>query len=66
MAIESSFNVGDVVQLKSGGPKMTVKSAGKETVWCVYFEGGKYATESFHPDCLAVSDKSGGFAVAST
>ena len=39
-----TFRVGDVVQLKSGGPRMTVTSvdndaAGVPTVWCTWFEG---------------------------
>jgi uncharacterized protein YodC (DUF2158 family) len=39
-----SFEPDDVVQLKSGGPLMTVEQVGEaamtgeETVWCVWFE----------------------------
>ena len=38
-----SFKPGDVVQLKSGGPPMTVEQIGKdmaeiETVWCTWSE----------------------------
>jgi uncharacterized protein YodC (DUF2158 family) len=33
------FNVGDVVQLKSGGPRMTVTSELGEEVLCVWFAG---------------------------
>lgn len=40
-----SFEPGDVVQLKSGGPLMTVDHVGpqhmmgdEEVVWCVWFE----------------------------
>jgi uncharacterized protein YodC (DUF2158 family) len=38
------FQAGDVVQLKSGGPKMTVESTeaiggGKTFVDCIWFEG---------------------------
>jgi len=38
------FEPGDVVQLKSGGPLMTVEQigqdsmTGEDTVWCVWFE----------------------------
>lgn len=38
------FEPGDIVQLKSGGPQMTVEQVGKEAmlnvdrVWCVWFE----------------------------
>jgi|HubBroStandDraft_6_1064221.scaffolds.fasta_scaffold1490829_2 uncharacterized protein YodC (DUF2158 family) len=41
---ENPFKVGDVVQLKSGGPRMTVTAAAKDTagvdcVWCSWFIG---------------------------
>lgn len=41
----ADFNPGDVVELKSGGPKMTIKkfedlSAGRSAV-CDWFEGNK-------------------------
>lgn len=38
------FKPGDIVQLKSGGPEMTIKHVGKQNysddlgVWCVWFE----------------------------
>jgi uncharacterized protein YodC (DUF2158 family) len=39
------LKVGDVVQLNSGGPKMTVTMVGDNygtpTVWCVWFENTK-------------------------
>lgn len=39
-----TFNIGDVVQLKSGGPKMTItsmsaNSKGEPTAWCEWFVG---------------------------
>jgi uncharacterized protein YodC (DUF2158 family) len=40
-----NFKEGDVVQLKSGGPEMTIKSfgvfTGKEGAVCVWFAGTK-------------------------
>jgi uncharacterized protein YodC (DUF2158 family) len=46
--MEAEFSVGDVVQLKSGGPKMTIDTIGKfgmgstrDQAKCVWFEGTK-------------------------
>jgi len=51
-----SFNVGDMVQLKSGGPHMTITRigiAGGETMlWCAWFEGTRDAYALFPPDAL--------------
>lgn len=51
------FKIGDVVQLKSGGPLMTVSSVGeKSTVNCYWFneKSGEYELKyaSFKPDML--------------
>ncbi|ARP68127.1 MULTISPECIES: YodC family protein [Mesorhizobium] len=58
----SEFAAGDVVQLKSGGPQMTVEQVGKTSmtdedgVWCVWFEkiGNKQVVqrETFPPVAL--------------
>jgi uncharacterized protein YodC (DUF2158 family) len=44
------FNVGDVVQLKSGGPKMTVNSVSEEhaemMVHCTWFVDSKELVDS--------------------
>jgi uncharacterized protein YodC (DUF2158 family) len=44
--MDHEFKAGDVVQLKSGGPKMTIEGIGKyglaathEQAKCVWFEG---------------------------
>jgi uncharacterized protein YodC (DUF2158 family) len=39
----NGINVGEVVKLKSGGPKMTVNSVGQDsngvmTAWCSWFD----------------------------
>ena len=57
------FAPGDIVQLKSGGPLMTVEQVGKdamteqEAVWCTWFEkvGNRQErqTASFNPVTLA-------------
>jgi len=40
---ESGFKIGDVVRLKSGGPKMTVEEVddSADTVHCKWFVGGE-------------------------
>ena len=47
----SAIVVGDSVQLKSGGPKMTVAEIkpwnGVMTAWCDWFEGSKKMSDSF-------------------
>ncbi|BBD98875.1 DUF2158 domain-containing protein [Sphingobium amiense] len=57
-----SFEPGDVVRLKSGGPLMTVEQVGtaamtgEDTVWCVWFEkiGNRQARQeaTFRPSSL--------------
>jgi uncharacterized protein YodC (DUF2158 family) len=51
-----SINVRDAVQLKSGGPKMTVISVGElngvPTVWCEWFEGFKSKSATFNLELL--------------
>ena len=62
------FNIGDVVQLKSGGPKMTVhriirggdlemlasalKGADKGDIECKWFENGRIESSYFKPMML--------------
>jgi len=48
------FQIGDVVQIKSGGPRMTVSSPqdtygynGHESVHCVWFNGSTRLEELF-------------------
>jgi len=58
----NQFKIGDVVQLASGGPKMTVTDVGndgfgKPTVWCAWFvstkDGGlKEENSTFPPAAL--------------
>lgn len=59
-----SFNEGDIVKLKSGGPKMTVTSVGDRlgtpSVWCSWFTSGKSNSEVFPVSAVEiVSDKNG-------
>lgn len=41
------FNVGDLVQLKSGGPAMTVAGIDSQSVDCTWFDGPKLTSGSF-------------------
>jgi uncharacterized protein YodC (DUF2158 family) len=58
------FKAGDVVRLKSGGPKMTVTQIGERAligglaVWCVWFDGQKKFEDTFTPEALEVADDS--------
>lgn len=56
-----AFKPGDVVQLKSGGPKMTVvdiaadqySPSDKPQVWCTWFDDKKKReSDSFPPESL--------------
>jgi uncharacterized protein YodC (DUF2158 family) len=49
-----NFTIGDVVQLKSGGPKMTVTSFGHgdKSVEAGWFAGSKHESSFFHPESL--------------
>jgi uncharacterized protein YodC (DUF2158 family) len=51
MATENEFNIGDVVMLKRGGPRMTVEGIGsaldEKAVNCVWFDGSKRVRKSF-------------------
>jgi uncharacterized protein YodC (DUF2158 family) len=52
-----AFKTGDVVQLKSGGPKMTVDCRipdSTDKLICKWFEGKEVRTEVFREDMLIV------------
>jgi uncharacterized protein YodC (DUF2158 family) len=50
------MKVGDLVQLKSGGPCMTVLDV-KATVKCGWFTGGRYYDACFPAECIEGSVK---------
>lgn len=55
------FKPGDIVVVRSGGPKMTVSQCaedglGKMKVWCEWFEGTKQMSGTFSPAVLKLSD----------
>lgn len=54
------LKIGDVVRLKSGGPKMTITEIGKygysdhEQVKCVWFDSNKKTEDLFEKEVLEV------------
>ncbi len=54
--MSDEFKPGDIVQLKSGSPKMTVTSVGTilgvPRAWCTWSEGGKSQSEVFPVESL--------------
>jgi uncharacterized protein YodC (DUF2158 family) len=57
--IAEQIKKGDVVKLKSGGPKMTVTQVGERmgapTVWTTWFDGTKAIEGAFPPEALEVA-----------
>ena len=49
-----NLNAGDLVQLKSGGPKMTIERLmpSGDSFKCTWFSGNKHNTEVFRKDAL--------------
>lgn len=48
-----TFKKGDVVQLKSGGPHMTVMGeASADHLWCTWFAGAKNERKTFPVETL--------------
>ncbi len=57
-----TFQIGDVVRLKSGGPRMTIQSVGdfskeglKVGVLCVWFKDQEKNQSVFHPNSLEIA-----------
>lgn len=48
----TNFKIGDVVQLKSGGPKMTVSAIDKGKVFTKWFAGAKSESSYFPLEAL--------------
>jgi uncharacterized protein YodC (DUF2158 family) len=57
-----SFKAGDVVQLKSGGPQMTIHAINNDVATCVWFEGKKVHRDTFATVLLTPSRSGIGFA----
>jgi uncharacterized protein YodC (DUF2158 family) len=52
----TELKTGDVVRLKSGSPKMTIKGPDGDTIWAVQWidRNGKLQSDSFHEDMLDI------------
>ena len=50
--MSAPFNVGDVVEMKSGGPHMTVEKGEGGTVYCAWFDGKDVKRGHFPPGML--------------
>lgn len=48
------FEIGNVVELKSGGEPMTVEGVSEDSIDCVWFNGKKVERSSFNPATLAI------------
>lgn len=42
-----NLNTGDIVQLKSGSPKMTVSHKLNDDVYCIWFDGEDFRNKIF-------------------
>lgn len=49
--MENQFKVGDVVILKSGGPRMTVNNVSENGIECIWIEGS-YHRATFNSEVL--------------
>jgi uncharacterized protein YodC (DUF2158 family) len=59
--MSDEFKAGDLVQLKSGGPKMVVEQVGEDfgrrkRVWCNWFDGNKKSSDTFAPEQLKIAE----------
>jgi uncharacterized protein YodC (DUF2158 family) len=60
MTEQSTFKVGDVVRMKSGGPRMTVVSEGGEQTGCQWFDEKKTLQSGrFHTQALELATDGG-------
>jgi len=54
--MKTAFKVGDLVELKSGGPTMTVKVLGTDYILCQWFAGKKLEQGRFVAESLKVAE----------
>lgn len=56
--MSDTFKIGDIVQLKSGGPKMTVTAVLGKVVHTAWFSGSKKETGAFPFDAIIIHQES--------
>jgi uncharacterized protein YodC (DUF2158 family) len=55
-ALMTDFAIGEVVKLKSGGHEMTVQEITEDGAKCIWSDGKRVRSESFHPTLLIARD----------
>ena len=50
-----TFKTGDLVQLKSGGPVMTVDTVSGQVVYAAWFAGAKHERTNFQAGALQIA-----------
>ncbi|RAU19600.1 DUF2158 domain-containing protein [Nitrincola tibetensis] len=55
----NQFNIGDIVQLKSGGPKMTVTQVRDKYVSTAWFAGSKKEDGIFPMEAIVIFEEKG-------
>lgn len=56
LCVMPDFEEGDVVELKSGGPTMTVEGSNRGRLICSWFDGEELEREMFKPGALKSAD----------
>lgn len=52
MSLDIDFEVGDIVMLRSGGPKMTIAHIAGGMCMCAWFDKSRPRTDQFDPAML--------------
>ncbi|MCB1764452.1 MAG: DUF2158 domain-containing protein [Candidatus Competibacteraceae bacterium] len=52
--VTDDLKIGDVVMLKSGGPKMTVSDKEDNDVFCIWFDGDQKKRDTFPKDTVVI------------
>lgn len=55
----ADFKKGDIVELKSGGPAMTIYEIDKECVYCMWFKENERDKGGFDPEALKLLPEHG-------